>query len=378
MDAITVSAVLSARIDSGALRHDPAQVEAAKAMDALLARLSERPRRSWLGWSNAEAVTGLYLWGGVGRGKSMLMDIFFELAPVEDKSRIHFHAFMIDVHERIARWRNMSKSERKDDPSFARRDGDDPITPVARQIAAKANLLCFDEFHVTDITDAMILSRLFESLFEQGITVLATSNRHPDQLYKNGLNRQLFLPFIELLKSKMDVMEFPGETDHRLKQITAAPTYYTPLGPDTDKKIEQVWQRLIGGAEPKPTSLTVKGRKLELRRTAAGVARASFARLCDRALGAEDYLRLSQSFQTVIIENIPQMGPEERNQAKRFVTLIDALYETRTKLIASAEVEPSQLYIDGDGSFEFERTVSRLIEMQSKAYLGERRIFTAL
>lgn len=348
------------RIASGELIRDESQLAAAGKLDELLARLAE-PRRA-KGWFRkaSPAPEGLYLWGGVGRGKSMLMDLFFELAPVEAKSRVHFHAFMLDVHERIGQQRKTGEGE--------------PIAPVAKDIARRANLLCFDEFHVTDITDAMILSRLFEALFEHGVVVLATSNRHPDELYKSGLNRGLFLPFIDLLKSKLQVFEFPGATDHRLRQLSAAPVYYAPLGETADQAIDAAWIRLIGGAKPKPTTLSVQGRDLVLRRTAAGTARASFARLCGEPLGAADYLRLSRAFQTLILENVPQMGPDSRNEAKRFVTLVDALYETRTKLIMSASVQPDQLYVDGTGAFEFARTASRLIEMRSKDYLGERRI----
>ena len=357
---MTVSETLENRIASGDLHRDSSQIHAAKALDNLLMRLPSSPaRRGWFS-KKAEPVKGLYLWGGVGRGKSMLMDIFYDLAPTPDKRRVHFHAFMLDVHERIA---------------AARQNGDgEPIEQVAKALSEDARLLCFDEFHVTDITDAMIISRLFEQLFDRGLIMLATSNREPDELYKNGLNRPLFEPFIDMLEAHCDVVEFPGATDHRLSQIKAAPVYYTPLGSKADAGIEAAWGRLIGGARPRETVLTVQGRELRLRRTAAGVARASFKRLCENPLGAADYLRLSKAFQTLILENVPQMGRESRNEAKRFVTLIDALYETRTKLIISAEVQPEQLYVDGTGAFEFERTASRLIEMRSKDYLGERRI----
>ena len=281
---------------------------------------------------------------------------------------------MMGVHTRINDWRKLDKSARKASDNYVRGAADDPIAPTAKAIAREAELLCFDEFHVTDITDAMILSRLFEALWERGVIVVATSNRPPEDLYKNGLNRPLFEPFIEMMPEHLIIHEFAGETDHRLRQLTAAPVYYSPLGPEADAGIEAAWQRLIGGAEPHPTTLTVQGRELLLRRTAAGTARTSFTRLCADTLGAADYLRLSHAFQTLILENVPQMGPENRNEAKRFVTLIDALYETRTKLVMSAEVEPSELYVDGTGAFEFERTASRLIEMRSEAYLGERRI----
>jgi len=356
---MTVSKTLESRIADGNLQRDEAQVLAAKALDALLARLPKaRRRRGWFSKKPAP-VKGLYLWGGVGRGKSMLMDIFFDLAPTQDKRRVHFHAFMLDVHERIA---------------LARQNGEgEPIEQVAKELSEDAQLLCFDEFHVTDITDAMIISRLFEQLFDRGLIMLGTSNRAPDELYENGLNRPLFEPFIDMLTAHCDVVEFPGATDHRLSQIKAAPVYYTPLGAAADAGVEAAWTRLIGGASPRETILSVQGRELKLRRTAAGVARASFKRLCENPLGAADYLRLSKAFQTLILENVPQMGRESRNEAKRFVTLIDALYETRTKLIMSAQVEPDKLYVDGDGSFEFERTASRLYEMQGEDYLGARR-----
>ena len=369
----SVTAVITAQINSGELVRDESQLAAAAQLDRLLVRLEDLPSgRSF--FRKAAPPKGLYLWGGVGRGKSMLMDIFFRLAPQKEKKRVHFHAFMLDVHERINAWRKMDKAARKASGHYVRGAGDDPIAPTAKAIADEATLLCFDEFHVTDITDAMILSRLFEDLFERGVVVLATSNRAPDDLYRHGLNRSLFLPFIDLLKTKMEIFEFPGAVDHRLRQLTAAPVYYAPLGPQTDGSVEAAWLRLIGPATPNQTVLSVQGRELVLRRTAAGTARASFDRLCGRPLGPADYLRLANAFQTLILENVPVMGPDMRNEAKRFVTLIDALYETRTKLIMSADAQPDQLYKTGDGSFEFERTASRLIEMRSEDYLAARRV----
>lgn len=371
---LSVTDTLETRIASGDLQRDESQLAAAEKLDALLVRLSAPRRGKGLFRKADPPPDGLYLWGGVGRGKSMLMDIFFDYAPVKAKARVHFHAFMLDVHKRVTEWRRMDSKARKASEHYVRGAGDDPIAPVAKAIASEAQLLCFDEFHVTDITDAMILSRLFEALFERGVVVLATSNREPDDLYRNGLNRQLFVPFIDLMKTKMEIFEFPGAVDHRLRQLESAPVYYAPLGPKADAGVEAAWQRLIGGATPKETELTVQGRSLRLRRTAAGTARASFDRLCGKPLGPADYLRLSRAFQTLILENVPQMGPENRNEAKRFVTLIDALYETRTKLIMSAAVEPDALYVSGDGSFEFERTASRLVEMRSTDYLGARRV----
>ena len=357
---MSVLAELNARIASGELTTDHAQIKAAALLDELLGRLAQRQSKSWFFSRRSAAPIGLYLWGGVGRGKSMLMDWFFEAATIKSKKRVHFHAFMLDVHARINHWRKTG-------------DGD-PIKPVAKEIAKEAELLCFDEFHVTDITDAMILSRLFEALWGRGIVVVATSNRPPEDLYKHGLNRQLFEPFIDMMPKHLIIHEFAGETDHRLRQLKAAPVYYTPLGPEADAAIEAAWQRLTGAAKGRETILKVQGRELVLKQTAAGTARTSFNRLCAAALGPADYLRLSHAFQTLILENVPQLGPHNRNEAKRFVTLIDALYETRTKLVMSAEVEPHELYLKGDGVFEFERTASRLMEMRSEDYLGQRRI----
>jgi len=356
---MSVLLALQSRIALGELTEDDAQLAAAAKLDELLTRLAKPSGKPWFFSRRAATPKGLYLWGGVGRGKSMLMDWFFDDAPTTNKKRVHFHAFMLDVHDRINHWRKTG-------------DGD-PIKPVAKEIAREAELLCFDEFHVTDITDAMILSRLFEALWGRGIVVVATSNRPPDDLYKHGLNRQLFEPFIEMMPKHLIIHEFAGETDHRLRQLQAAPVYYTPLGAKADAGIEAAWQRLTGMATGRETVLTVQGRELVLKQTAAGTARTNFARLCATALGPADYLRLAHAFQTLILENVPQLGPHNRNEAKRFVTLIDALYETRTKLIMSAEVEPHELYLKGDGVFEFERTASRLIEMRSHGYLAERR-----
>jgi len=348
--------------NDGTLIQDDAQFKAARALDKLLARVpKDAPNFLERLFKSSKTPKGLYMWGGVGRGKSMMMDWFFDAAPIKQKRRTHFHAFMLDVHARI-------NAYRKDKSSG------DPIAPVAKDIADEAHLLCFDEFHVTDITDAMILSRLFEALWARGVIVVATSNRPPIDLYKHGLNRNLFEPFIEMMPKHLIIHEFVGDKDHRLRQLTAAPVYYAPLGPEADAGLDAAWNRLTGEARTKETQLTVQGRPLLLRRTAAGTARTSFDRLCAQPLGSADYLRLAQAFQTLILEDVPQMGPEKRNEAKRFVTLIDALYETRTKLVMSAQVQPDQLYVDGTGAFEFERTASRLIEMRSEDYLGERRI----
>ncbi|KCZ58547.1 cell division protein ZapE [Hyphomonas atlantica] len=361
-----------ARINDGQLMPDPVQAEAATALDDLAHRLANRKTGGW--FSKAESVTGLYMWGGVGRGKSMLMDLFFEHAPVEARRRVHFHEFMAEVHDRLDAWRKLSEDERKRSEWRVKGAGDDPIAPVAKQIASEANLLCFDEFQVTQIADAMVLARLFEALFERHVTVVATSNRHPNDLYKDGINRPLFLPFIEHLKANCDVMELASERDYRLDRLIEAPVWYAPLGGESERALDQAWDRLTLGAEPQHCVLTVKGRKLEVHREAAGVARFTFEELCARPLGSRDYLAIAANFNTVILSGIPTLGPENRNEAARFVSLIDAFYEAKVKLVASAAAEPEELYPEGDGSFEFERTVSRLHEMRSTDYLAEERI----
>jgi cell division protein ZapE len=373
--ADTVSQWLDDKIKSGALSGDPVQARAAGALDETLTRLAKYdPKSGFLGLFNRDsAPKGLYLWGGVGRGKSMLMDVFFRLAPIEQKQRVHFHAFMIDVHARINQWRKLDKVERRASPYHKRGDGDDPIVPVARALAEQATLLCFDEFHVTDITDAMILARLFEALWGAGVVVVATSNRSPTDLYKNGLNRALFVPFIDIMPDHFVIFDFDGQTDHRLRQLTAAPVYYAPLGDNTEVEMDAAWARITGNAKMRPVVLTAQGRNLTIDRTGSGAARESFDKLCNRALGAADYLAIAETFHTLMLDGVPKMDRDSRNQAKRFVALIDALYETRTKLIVSADAQPDDLYLSGDGAFEFERTASRLIEMRSEDYLAKSR-----
>jgi cell division protein ZapE len=374
-DLETVSAWLSAKVQGGALNADPVQARAAVALDDMLGKLGDYdPGRGVFGLFRDAPPKGLYLWGGVGRGKSMLMDVFFRLAPLKPKQRVHFHAFMLDVHGRIHRWRQMDRRARRDDPHFRRSDGDDPIAPVSRSIAAEARLLCFDEFHVTDITDAMILARLFEALWEEGVVVVATSNRAPDDLYKNGLNRALFEPFIAMMPNHLSIFDFDGQTDHRLRQLTAAPVFYRPLNAQTQAAMDQAWARITANAKMRPLDLLVQGRTLHFAQTGSGAVKESFEALCERPLGAADYLAIAETFHTLMLEGVPAMSRENRNEAKRFVALIDALYESGTKLIMSAEVAPESLYQKGDGAFEFERTVSRLIEMQSEDYLGRERL----
>ena len=365
-----VSQAYETRVAAGELERDEEQVRAAEVLDAVASRLEAAGRSG--GWFSRrrEPATGAYLWGGVGRGKSMLMDLFFASAPVSAKRRVHFHEFMNGVHDDLAAWRAMSQGERKRSGWRVRGAGDDPIPPVAKKIAESAQLLCFDEFQVTQIADAMILSRLFTDLFARGVTVVATSNRHPEDLYKNGINRELFLPFIALLKQHCEVHEVASARDFRLEHLVADDTWHAPLGPEADAAMDRAWQRLTLGAVPQHCVLNIKGRKLEIPREAAGVARMSFEELCARPLGSADYLRLASSFHTLMIDRIPTLSPEKRNEAARFVALIDALYEAKAKLIASAAAEPDALYPAGDGAFEFQRTASRLHEMRSQAYLA--------
>ncbi|WP_375208813.1 cell division protein ZapE [Hyphomonas jannaschiana] len=360
------------RVDAGLLTNDPVQAEAAERLDDLARRLADPPKGGW--FSKPEPVRGLYLWGGVGRGKSMLMDLFFEDAAPKAKRRVHFHEFMAEIQDRLDTWRKMPEGERKRSPWRVKGAGDDPIPPVAKQVAAEAQLLCFDEFQVTQIADAMILARLFDQLFQRGVTMVATSNREPDDLYKDGINRPLFLPFIQHLKDRCDIFHLASDRDYRLDRLIAAPVWYAPLGPEADAALEEVWTRLTSGAHAQHVTLTVKGRKLEVSREAAGVAWFSFDELCARPLYSRDYLTIAANFHTIILRGIPQLGPDKRNEAARFVALIDALYEAKIKLVASAAAEPETLYPEGDGAFEFERTVSRLHEMRSTDYLAEERV----
>lgn len=349
-----MSDLLAARISSGALSADAAQSDAAAQLDQVLARLKTGRRGLF---RKKKPVRGLYLWGGVGRGKSMLMDMFQAHSPVKSK-RVHFHEFMGRVHDRLAQAR-------------ARKDVSDPIPPVAKQFAAEAKLLCFDEFQVTQIADAMILSRLFEHMFKRGVTVIATSNRHPDELYKHGINRDLFTPFIDLLKQRCEVFELAASRDYRLERLTEAPVWYLEAG---ETALDRAFSRLTLDAQPQRCELTVKGRKIPVERQAAGVARFTFEQLCERPLGARDYLTIAATFHTVLLDDIPVLTADYRNEAARFVALIDALYEAKVKLVASAAAEPEMLYTDGTGSFEFQRTASRLHEMRSLDYMSEAHI----
>jgi cell division protein ZapE len=354
------------RVVAGGLNADPAQRLAVEKLQLLAMRLVDydpaRPKRVGIGrfgWGreNLEqrAVPGLYLYGGVGRGKSMLMDMFFETAPVDRKRRVHFHAFMQKVHAGL-------KAARDQDVA-------NPIRPVADAIADDATLLCFDEMQVSDIADAMLVGRLFEWLFERGVVIVATSNRHPDDLYKDGLNRQLFVPFIEIIKDRLEVHELEGAGDHRLEGLAGEVVWLTPLDARARAGMDAIWARLAhGGLET--LRLEVQGREMVLPLHCEGAARADFEDLCGRALGPADYLALAGAVDVLLLDDIPLLSPARADVAKRFVTLIDALYEARVRLVASAAAGPDALYVEGTGAFEFHRTASRLHEMASAGWGG--------
>jgi cell division protein ZapE len=361
-----------ALLAQGEIKPDARQRLAVARLEALHRDLAAyAPRMGKSGWlerlrldrAKGPPPRGVYLWGGVGRGKSMLMDLFFEAAPVESRKHVHFHAFMLEVHRRLHNFRQAVKAGQ----APARTE---PLEALARVIVDRAWLLCFDELHVTDIADAMILGRLFRALFDAGVVVVTTSNRPPGDLYKGGLQRELFLPFIALIEERLEVMELDGGVDYRLERMRAMRVYLTPLGAAADAALEEDFHRLTIGAAPEAHRLHVDGREVVVPRTAEGVAFMTFAELCGQPLGPADYLAVARRYHTLVLQGIPRMGPEKRDQAKRFVTLIDALYEAKTKLVCSAEALPEALYREGDGAFEFQRASSRLIEMQSQAYMA--------
>ena len=359
-------------VQAGKLQADPAQIAVASALDQVLADLKAShvsSKSSALGWLFAKrsrqsaSIKGLYVHGQVGRGKTMLMDMFYELAPIARKRRAHFHEFMADVHERIFQHRQKLKSGETKQA--------DPVPPVAAALREEAMLLCFDEFSVTDIADAMILSRLFTELFARGCVLVATSNVEPDNLYPDGLNRGLFVPFIGLLKQNVAVMSLDARTDYRLEKTKRLPVYRYPLGPEADAVLEAEWQHLKGERPEAAADIAMKGRSIPVRRAVDRMARFTFSDLCEKPLGASDFLAIASRFDTVFVEHIPYMGPARRNETKRFIILIDALYDHGVRLYASAVDVPEKLLTEKRGTegFEFDRTASRLFEMQSREYI---------
>jgi cell division protein ZapE len=365
----SISQIYAGRVRAGQLAEDPAQAALAETLDRLAASLGERrlaQKSSALGrlfGARLAPLAGLYIWGEVGRGKTMLMDLFFATVDVPGKRRVHFHAFMADVHRRLYAWRQAHKAGQV--------RGDDPIAPVAAALAADALLLCFDEFAITDITDAMLIGRLFAALFEHGVVVVATSNVAPEDLYKDGLNRALFLPFISVLKTRLEIVHLVARKDFRLEKLRALSAYLVPADAQAAASLARSFQAMSGRAEGRAVTLNVLGRPLIIAEAAEGVARLSFADLCEAPLGPADYLAIAREFHTLIIEGIRIIGPEERDVARRFILLIDSLYDQRVKLIASAAAEPGELYRgDGAEAQAFARTASRLVEMRAEDYLS--------
>lgn len=371
--SISVCEQLKALTVSGSLQVDSAQMDVAKSLDRVLANLKQkRPatKSSALGWMFArkkpvEIVRGLYIHGSVGRGKTMLMDMFFAMAPAKKKRRAHFHEFMADVHNRIAAHRLKFKNGETKQA--------DPVPPVAADLYDEAELLCFDEFTVTDIADAMILSRLFSELFSLGCVLIATSNVEPDNLYRDGLNRGLFLPFIDLLKRHVDVVTLDSPTDYRMEKLNSQPVYLTPVDERTDMAMDASWVQALHGRKPQPMEIPRKGRSIHVPLAVDRMARFSFADLCEAPLGAADFLAIAERFDTIFLDHVPMLGPEKRNQTKRFIILIDTLYDHAIRLYVTAAAMPEDLLTARRGTegFEFDRTASRLFEMRSAEYLAQ-------
>lgn len=368
---LTIAQRYAHLVETGAMTRDTAQEKVVRELDHLVDRIQSKRlarKSSALGWmfgkgrKAGEIVTGLYIHGQVGRGKSMLMDMFYDFVPARAKRRAHFNDFMADVHDRIAQHRQALKDGKTKDA--------DPIPPIAAALAKDAWILCFDEFTVTDIADAMILSRLFSALFAEGVVLIATSNVDPDDLYKDGLNRGLFVPFITLLKSHVKVLNLIADTDYRMEKLDRLPVYITPLGPDSAKLMDQAWATATDNRPVTVEHLKVMGRTVTVPRSTGTTARFKFAELCDVPLAARDYLALAKRYHTVFIDDVPVMDLTHRNAAKRFILLIDTLYEARARVFISAAAAPDALYVAKTGveSFEFARTSSRLTEMQSREW----------
>ncbi len=363
----------NSKVSIGQIDSDPLQEKAAAALDRMQYEVLRfhGDKANWrqkmaMFSGNKAAPRGVYIYGPVGRGKSMLMDVLYESIPAGvKKRRVHFHAFMIEVHEYI-------HSRRYDDDGM--KEGKDALLPaLASIISNRCKVLCFDEFHVTDIVDAMILGRLFTEIFDHGVSVVATSNWAPDDLYKDGLQRDRFLPFIELVKKRMDVINLNGDVDYRARKLKEMSVYFSPLGVAGNQRADDLFASLTENEEPYGDLVIVKGRTIEVPVVAKGVARFSFAQLCERPLGAEDYIALAKRYHTIFLENIPKLGYDRRNEAKRFMTLVDVLYEAHRNLVITADAPPERLYSGQDHAFEFERTISRLQEMQTQGYLNHSR-----
>ena len=369
----SVSEKLKALTGSGQLHADGVQLSIAGRLDRILAELRDKraaAKTSALGWlfarrrSKDSPIRGLYVHGSVGRGKTMLMDMFFALAPLERKRRAHFHEFMADVHNRIHLHRQKLKNGETKET--------DPVPPVADQIYQEAQLLCFDEFTVTDIADAMILSRLFSALFDRGCVLVATSNVAPGDLYRDGLNRGLFVPFIDILKNHVDICTLDSPTDYRMQKLNSLPVYHAPLGPDADRAMDEGWDAVTSGHAVAPQALDMKGRAIAVPRAAGRAARFTFAELCEAPLGASDYLTIAVHYDILFVDHVPMLGPEKRNATKRFIILVDALYDHGCRLVISAAAWPEDLLTERKGveGFEFDRTISRLFEMRSGEYMS--------
>jgi cell division protein ZapE len=352
---MTIQDIYAAAVADGRLREDAAQLVTLPQLERIRVALAAPAPRTGLFRKAPPPIQGLYMWGGVGRGKSMLMDLLFDAVDAP-KQRSHFHAFMQWVHAEMA---------------IARKDGvSDAIAPVAAKLVADVRFLAFDEMQITDITDAMIVGRLFEALFAAGVVVVTTSNRVPDDLYKNGLNRALFVPFIDLIKDRMVVHPLDSDVDYRQGRLSGTPTYFAPADASARAQIDELWAALTGGQDA-PLTLTVKGRSVVIPRFHNAAGRIDFYALCGAFLGPADYLAVADAVRVLVLENIPQLSRQNFNEAKRFVTLVDALYEARVRLICSAAALPEMLYVEGEGTFEFERTASRLREMQSDDWAAD-------
>ena len=368
---ISLLDLYAGKVTAGHIERDAAQEDVLRRLEELRVSLDGDPARppgvlGWLTGSHRKEppVRGLYIWGGAGRGKTMLMDLFFDGAPAPRKSRVHFHGFMAGVHAFIHAWRQQRRTDSA--------KGDNPVAAVADAIAQKAWLLCFDEFSVTDIADAMILGRLFEALFSRGVVIVATSNVRPDLLYQDGLNRTLFLPFIAMIEERMQIIRLDARGDFRLRKLRDHAVYLVPPDACAAAALTAAFKILTGAEHGAPMTIEVLGHPVHVPEACANVARFSFADVCGTALGPADFLALARRFHTVVLDAIPVIGAGQRDEAKRFIMLIDTFYDRHVKLLASAEAEPAEIYAGSEGfvAFEFKRTASRLVEMRSVDYLA--------